>query len=417
MANEIQIDAFPPAKMASRMEDVGVSKAGLRTDTMFALAILAGAFIACGAIFATLATTGLAAAGMGYGLVKLIGGLVFCLGLIAVVVAGAELFTGNNLIVMAFASGRISLAQLLRNWGIVYAGNFVGSILTAFVMLLTKQYTASSGALGANALGIANTKCGLEFIQAVALGIMCNALVCLAVWLCSSARSTTDKILAIIFPIAAFVAAGFEHSVANMYFIPMGLLIKDFAGADFWTAIGKTAADYGNLTWGAFFIKNLLPVTIGNIIGGVGFVGLVYWFIYLRPQKVVEVPKAEKVKVLVVDDDPDCVMAMQLALEHEGYQVTAAASGEEALKIMRTSKPDLALLDVMMTTPLEGVSLAKTMAGESELAEIPIIMISSIGSSEHANLLPDDVHIPIDAWISKPVDPDHLLKTVKRFLA
>jgi formate transporter len=417
MANEIQIDAFPPAKMASRMEDVGVAKAGLRTDTMFALAILAGAFIACGAIFATLVTTGLAAAGMGFGLVKLLGGLVFCLGLVAVVVAGAELFTGNNLIVMAFASGRISLAQLLRNWGIVYVGNFVGSILTAVVMLLTKQYMASSGALGANALGIANTKCGLEFVQAVALGIMCNALVCLAVWLCSSARSTTDKILAIIFPITAFVAAGFEHSVANMYFIPMGLLIKSYAGAGFWEAIGKTTADFGNLTWGAFFLKNLLPVTIGNIIGGVGFVGLVYWFIYLRPQKVVEVPKVGKVKVLLVDDDPDYVLATRMILAEQGYEVASAAIADEALKTMQETRPDLVLLDVMMATPLEGVSLAKTMAGDAKLASIPIIMISSIGNSEYAKLLPDDVHIPVDAWISKPLDPDHLLRTVKRFLA
>jgi formate transporter len=307
MSSEVQFDAFPPPKMASRMEEVGVGKSELRAETMFALAVLAGAFIGSGAIFATIVTTGLAAAGMGFGLVKLLGGLVFCLGLIAVVVAGAELFTGNNLIIMAFADGRVTLVQLLRNWAIVYIGNFVGSILTAAIMLLSKQFTFASGAVGANALGIANAKCGLDFFQALALGIMCNALVCLAVWLCTSARSTTDKILAIIFPITAFVAAGFEHSVANMYFIPMGLFIKDFASPDFWTAIGKTAADFGNLTWGAFFLKNLLPVTVGNIIGGAGFVGLVYWFIYLRPQKVVHIPEEKAPNVLVVDDDPDFV--------------------------------------------------------------------------------------------------------------
>jgi formate transporter len=416
MANEIQIDAFPPPKMASRMEDVGVTKAGLRSDTMFALAILAGAFIACGAIFATLVTTGLASAGMGFGLVKLLGGLVFCLGLIAVVVAGAELFTGNNLIVMAFASGRITLGQLLRNWVIVYAGNLAGSILTALVMLATKQYMFSNGAVGTNALGIASAKCSLGFVQAIALGIMCNALVCLAVWLCSSARSTTDKILAILFPITAFVAAGFEHSVANMYFIPMGLLIKSFAGGGFWEVAGKAAADYGSLTWGAFFVKNLLPVTIGNIIGGVGFVGLVYWFIYLRPQKVVEIPKEAALKVLVVDDDPDFILATNLILADLGYQASSAASAEEALKAMGENKPDLVLLDVMMATPLEGVGLAKTMANDASLSAIPIIMVSSIDSSKHAGLLPDDVHIPIDAWISKPLDPEHLAKTMQRFL-
>jgi formate transporter len=417
MANEIQIDAFPPAKMASRMEGAGVTKAELRVDTMFALAILAGAFIGCGAIFATIVTTGLSAAGMGFGLVKLLGGLVFCLGLIAVVVAGAELFTGNNLIIMAFASGRVTLAQLLRNWVVVYVGNFVGSILTVVVMIVSKQYTFSSGAVGANALGIAAGKCNLEFLQAIALGIMCNALVCLAVWLCLSARSTTDKILAILFPITAFVAAGFEHSVANMYFIPMGLLIKSFAGPDFWTAIGKTAADYGSLTWGAFFINNLLPVTIGNIIGGAGFVGLVYWFTYLRPQKVIEVAKEATVQVLVVDDDPDFVEITRKILTTEGYNVSSAANGEQALQAMQAKRPDLVLLDVMMATPLEGVNLARKMSGDASLATIPIIMISSIDSSEYADRLPSDMQIPIDAWISKPVNPEHLLRTIRRFLA
>ena len=417
MANEIQIDAFPPAKMASRMEEVGVKKAGLNTWTMFALAMLAGAFIGCGAIFATVVTTGLGAAGVGYGIVKLLGGLVFCLGLIAVVVAGAELFTGNNLIVMAFASAKITVTQLLRNWVIVYVGNFVGSILTAYVMFLSKQYMSSGGALGANALAIANGKCGLDFIQAIALGIMCNALVCLAVWLCTSARSTTDKILAIIFPITAFVAAGFEHSIANMYFIPVGLFIKGFAGSEFWTAIGKTAADFGNLTWGAFFLRNLLPVTIGNIIGGAGFVGLAYWFIYLRPEKVVVVKPGVPLKVLVVDDDRDFVDLTSMILTKEGYEVTSAADGAQALQTMKEERPDLVLLDVMMATPLEGVSVAREMAGDPALKAVPVIMISSIDSSRHAALLPDDLHIPTDAWISKPVDPDDLLRTIRRFLA
>jgi formate transporter len=283
MTIDIHIDAFPPSEMAHRLEEVGVQKAKLDVLSMFTLAILAGAFIGTGAIFATVVSTGLTDSGMGYGLVKFLTGLVFCLGLIAVVVAGAELFTGNNLIIMAFASGKVSLAALLRNWVIVYAGNFVGSILTALIMLLTKQYMSAGGAVGANVLAIANSKCSLNFLQAIALGIMCNALVCLAVWLCFSARSTTDKILAIIFPISAFVAAGFEHSVANMYFIPIGLFIKSTAGNGFWEAIGKTAADFSNLTWSAFFFKNLLPVTIGNVIGGSGCVGLVYWFIYFLP--------------------------------------------------------------------------------------------------------------------------------------
>jgi formate transporter FocA len=302
MAIEIHIDAFPPVEMAHRMEEAGVQKTKLDTWTMLALAILAGAFIGTGAIFATVVSTGLAGSGMGYGLVKLLTGMAFCLGLIAVVVAGAELFTGNNLIIMAFASGEVSLAALLRNWGIVYVGNFAGSILTALIMLLTKQYMSGGGAVGANALAIASGKCGLGFVQAIALGVMCNALVCLAVWLCFSAGSTTDKILAIILPITAFVASGFEHSVANMYFIPIGLLIKSTARIDFWEAIGKTAADFSNLTLGAFFLKNLLPVTIGNIIGGVVCVGLVYWFIYLRPRMEVELDTLPG--VVVADSSP-----------------------------------------------------------------------------------------------------------------
>jgi formate transporter FocA len=277
----LSIDAFIPPEMAVKAETVGVKKANMGWRNTLALAVLAGAFIALGAIFATTATTGLAGQ-TPFGLARLVGGLAFCLGLILVVVAGAELFTGNNLIVMAWADRQLPFSRVLRNWTIVYAGNFVGSIATAVVMLLTRQYTFSNGAVGLNALTIANSKCGLDFMQAIALGIMCNALVCLAVWLCFSARSTTDKILSILFPITAFVAAGFEHSIANMYFIPIGLMIKATAAPEFWAAIGKVPADFANLTWANFFIANLLPVTIGNIIGGAVMVGLVYWFIYIR---------------------------------------------------------------------------------------------------------------------------------------
>jgi formate/nitrite transporter len=173
--------------------------------------------------------------------------------------------------------------QLIRNWVIVYIGNFIGSILTAIMMYLGKQYTFAGGTLGLTALNIASAKCSLGFVQAIVLGIFCNALVCLAVWLCMSARSDVDKIFLIIPPISAFVAAGFEHSIANMYFIPVGLLIKFGANPDFWAAIGKTAVDFPNLTWGNFFLANLVPVTIGNIVGGALMVGLAYWFIYLRP--------------------------------------------------------------------------------------------------------------------------------------
>ena len=276
------LDALVPGTMAEKAESSGVAKVGLGPFRMFALAVLAGAFVALGAVFATTVTTG-ASGEMPYGIIKLVGGLAFCLGLILVIGAGAELFTGNNLIVMAWAHRKVTTGQLLRNWTIVYVGNFVGAMLTAVGMLVSKQYTFNGGAVGLNALNIANGKVQLDFMQAIMLGVFCNALVCLAVWLCIGARSATDKILAIIFPVTAFVAAGFEHSVANMFFIPIGLLIKATAGAEFWRAIGKTAVDYNHLTWSNFFLVNLLPVTIGNIIGGALMVGGVYWFIYIRP--------------------------------------------------------------------------------------------------------------------------------------
>jgi formate/nitrite transporter len=275
--SELQIDALLPAEMARRAEYVGVSKAEAPALKIFALAVLAGAFIAMGAVFATAVATG-AAGDLPYGVTKLLGGLVFCLGLILVIVGGAELFTGNNLIVMAWASGKVSTRALMRNWGIVYIGNFVGSIGTAGLMFLSRQYTFAGGGVGTVALNIANGKVNLDFWQAMILGLLCNTLVCLAVWLTFSARSTIDKIAAIIFPITAFVAAGFEHSIANMYFIPIGLLIKNF---DPEFAAG-TGIDLANLTWGNFFIHNLLPVTIGNIIGGAVFVAALYWAIFLR---------------------------------------------------------------------------------------------------------------------------------------
>jgi formate transporter len=293
MTEQISFDAVLPAGMAVKAEDLGVKKANMGAANMFALAVLAGAFIGIGAIFATTVsagsmpvkdTTGAVAfaTALPFGVTRLLAGLVFAVGLILVVVGGAELFTGNTLITMAFASKKVTLAQLLRNWGIVYFGNLVGAILTAYIVFLGKQYTFGNGAIGLTALTIGETKTALTFVQAVALGIMCNALVCMAVWMCYSARSTTDKILAIIPPIACFVAAGFEHSIANMYFIPLALFVKSGGDAKFFETIGKTAADFPHLTWSNFFVVNLLPVTIGNIIGGAVMVGMVYWFVYNR---------------------------------------------------------------------------------------------------------------------------------------
>jgi formate transporter len=278
-AKELSFDALLPAEMAVKAAETGVKKTATDSMRTFMLAILAGAFIAMGAVFATTVSAG--AASLPYGVTRLLAGVTFTLGLILVVVSGSELFTGNSLIIIAFANRRISLGRLLRNWGIVYAGNFIGSVFTAFLMFLTRQYTFGGGAVGLVALNTGEAKTSLAFVQAMVLGIFCNALVCMAVWMCYSARSTIDKILAIVPPIAAFVAAGFEHSIANMYFIPAALFIKQLGTPAFFEAINKAPADFPHLTWGNFFIANLLPVTIGNVIGGAVMVGLMYWFIYL----------------------------------------------------------------------------------------------------------------------------------------
>ena len=293
--SEIRIDALLPQEMATRAEFLGVRKAEMPFLKMFMLAVLAGAFISLGAIFATTISAGSMAittsegeaafsAGLPYGVTRLLAGLVFCLGLILVVVGGAELFTGNNLIVMAWASGKVTTGALALNWGIVYLGNFVGALGTVVLMFFTRQYTFGSNAVGIAALKTGVAKCELTFLQAVALGILCNGLVCLAVWLTYSARSTMDKILAIVFPITAFVAAGFEHSIANMYFIPYALFIKMF-DAEFIAVVGDKVSHLEKLTWQAFLVSNLLPVTIGNIIGGAVLVAAVYWTIFLRPEK------------------------------------------------------------------------------------------------------------------------------------
>jgi formate/nitrite transporter len=273
------LDALPPAEVARKATRVGVTKAGMETANVFVLSVLAGAFIALGAIFATTVATG--GAELPYGVVRLLAGLVFTLGLILVVVAGAELFTGNNLIVMAWASREVSTAKLIGNWTIVWIGNFVGAFGTALILYVSRQYEFDDGEVGQTALSIAVAKTDLGFVQAVALGMLCNALVCLAVWLTYGAHTTTDKILAVIPPIAAFVAAGFEHSVANMYFISIGLLIEN---DEAYVASLDPPPDLSGLTWQSFFVDNLLPVTIGNVIGGAVMVGAVYWLVYLRPR-------------------------------------------------------------------------------------------------------------------------------------
>jgi formate transporter len=278
----VTFDAIMPPAMAVRAEASGVKRASISLTTLLVLSVMAGAFVSFGAIFATTVSAG--AADLPYGIVRLLVGLVFSAGLIMVIIGGAELFTGNNLLVMAWASKKVTTRAVLLNWVLSFAGNFVGAIVTAALMFYTTQYTFGGGSVGLAALNIANAKTSLAFIPALTLGIMCNALVCVAVWMCFSARTNIDRVVTVIPPIAAFAAAGFEHSIANIYFIPMGLFIKAGAPDSFWKAIGKTAADYPELTWSNFLVGNLIPVTIGNVIGGSLMVAAVYWFVYLRKE-------------------------------------------------------------------------------------------------------------------------------------
>jgi formate transporter len=262
------LDAYAPAQIAMRVREAGVTKATMPVLTMFALATLAGAFVALGALFFTITmTTSTTGQPPAFGLMRVAGGITFSLGLILVVVGGAELFTGNNLIAMAWASGRVTTQQVMRNWGWVYLGNLVGAVATAVLVWLAGVLSMSDGAVGETMIQIARSKIALDPVSAVARGILCNVLVCLAIWLCMGARGVTDKILATVFPITAFVACGFEHSVANMYFLPIGVALA------MGTSAPLSVADA---------VSNLALVTLGNVLGGTILVALVYWSVYLR---------------------------------------------------------------------------------------------------------------------------------------
>lgn len=279
---QISLDALLPPAMAVKAENIGVAKANLPLRKLVMLSLLAGAFIALGAAFSTNTLAG--AQSLPYGIARLLAGVTFSLGLVLVIVGGAELFTGNNLLVMAWASGRIPTRTLLFSWFVSYLGNFAGALLTAILLFLAGQYLAGQGSVGAVALQIGNAKCSLGFFPAIVSGMLCNALVCLAVWLTLSARTTTDRMFCIVPPITTFVALGFEHSIANMYFIPLAILIRNHADVSFWEKIGQSPSSYAALTWERFFVGNLLPVTFGNLLGGVLLVGLVYWAVYRFPE-------------------------------------------------------------------------------------------------------------------------------------
>ena len=264
-------DAFSPKQIAARVADVGVTKARLPLLTMSMLAMAAGGFIGLGAMYYTLVA---ADSTLPFAASRLVGGLAFSLGLILVVVAGAELFTGNNLMVMAWADRRITTTELLRNWTIVYVANAFGAAGLAVLVYLSNHGSLNGGAVAAAYIKIASAKASLPFGEAFFKGVLCNLLVCLAVWLALAARSVTDKVVAVVFPTSAFVAAGFEHCIANVYFISLGLLLRGQASP-------VDLSQVASLDWTGY-VRNLIPVTLGNIVGGSIMVAAVYHLIYNR---------------------------------------------------------------------------------------------------------------------------------------
>jgi formate/nitrite transporter len=278
-----------PPEIAEVTIQTGIKKSKASAANLFLLGILAGAFIAFAAEGSNMAAFNLFAKPDTYGLGKVLAGAIFGTGLMLVLIAGGELFTGNTMIIAAVLDKKVSIKAMLRNWSLVYLGNFAGSILIAYMMNGSGLFTSGANVLGAVTIKIAVNKVSLTFIQAFFLGIMCNWLVCLAVWMAYGAKDMTGKILAVFFPIWLFITSGFEHSIANMYYIPAGILAKsNKVLVDAAAALGVTPEKLSHLNWESLFTKNLLPVTLGNIVGGGIFVAAVYWYVYMRGKKTIE---------------------------------------------------------------------------------------------------------------------------------
>lgn len=273
------VDAFTPAEVADKVKTVGVDKANMPFVSLVILSMMAGAFIAFGAMYYTVAITD---SNMAYGLTKLLGGLAFSLGFILVVIAGAELFTGNTLVVMAWAKGKVSLGSLLKNWGIVYVGNTIGALAMVCLVYLSGYLDAHHHQVGVTAMKTGLAKVDNTLVESFVLGLFCNVLVCLASWMVYASRTVSDKVLAILFPISAFVAMGFEHCIANMYMIPVAILAS--MDPEIVAASNLDAAQLETLSLSGF-LDNIIPVTIGNIIGGGVFVAMTYYLVFVFSNK------------------------------------------------------------------------------------------------------------------------------------
>ena len=279
MSNDKLVDSFSPAQMTQIAEEIGNYKVNKHPSSTILSAIIAGVFISIAFVFYITVTTGTAT--VAFGLAKLVGGICFSLGLMLVVCCGSDLFTSTVLTILPRMTHKISWTKMVRNWIFVYIGNFIGAILFVTIIWFSGQYMVANGLWGLNVLQTADHKLHHTFIEAVCLGLLANLMVCLAAWMSYAGRSLLDKMLIMVLPVAMFVASGFEHSIANMFMIPMGIVIKNFASPEFWTAVGVSADTFNSLTVEHFVLNNLIPVTIGNILGGLA-VALPYWALYLR---------------------------------------------------------------------------------------------------------------------------------------
>lgn len=278
-----------PREIAYVIIKTGIKKTNIPIINMILLGILAGVYIAFASEGSSMAAFNLLAKPETYGLGRILAGAIFTTGLMLVVIAGGELFTGNTMIVAGVFEGKVRIAGMLKNWLFVYVGNLMGSVFIAYLMNQSGLFSSGADLLGGITIKIAVNKVGFTFIQAFVLGILCNWLVCLAIWMAYAAQDITGKIFAVYFPIWLFVTSGFEHCVANMYYIPAGIMAKgNTSFVDAAISLGVTPEKLSHLNWETFFINNLFPVTLGNTVSGVFFVATIYWFVYIKNEKAEE---------------------------------------------------------------------------------------------------------------------------------
>ncbi|WP_425667082.1 formate transporter FocA [Vibrio tubiashii] len=327
---------FSPIEMMAEAEKFALSKAKKSSGMTLSLAIMAGAFIGLAFLFYITVTTGSAEAG--WGLSRLAGGLAFSMGLILIVICGGELFTSSVLSSISWANKQISFSKMLSIWGKVYIGNFIGAMLLLVIVSAAGLYQMDHGQWGLNALNIAQHKLHHTPVQAFALGVLCNLLVCLAIWLTFSSANAMTKAAMTIMPVAMFVSSGFEHCVANMFMVPLGIVIHNFAPESFWQQIGVASTQYADLNIQQFVFANLIPVTLGNIVGGSVLVGLANWGIYRRPQL-----KAANVHAITTTTQINSAKEITM-----NSNITASAIMNQQPLVLRAEMPTSVAIDTLL---------------------------------------------------------------------